>query len=373
MNRRLPIVLMSVAALVVLPATTAAAGGGQHGSGKPGYSSGPDKGRPDKGKPTTSPADLCGGKRHGDPIAWEAYTCEKATGYFLYKKKDVSKPAGWSNSRTQHRVALHEVWAWPTDDASARREASPRLPKNAQVIPLTLDAKDTADVCAAPGAYGLQVDLVGNGVAGRKLDLLASVPTVITPPDGGFSADTLAYYGHYDVTKLVDIDALCDAGEVVPPPVTTPPVTPTPTPSASPSPSAIPTPAPSPSPSETSDVLPAPVETPAPSPTPTPSPSPSETSDVLPAPVETPVPSPSPSETSEVLPAPAETPTPSATPTPAPTPTATERSEVLSAVEDDDTLAATGTQAAVGLLAAIAAIAGGAALLLVRRRRHAAS
>ena len=347
MNRRLPLVILSVAALVALPSTAASAtGGGHHGSGKPGYSTGYDKPKPGKPKPapqpTAAPGDLCGGKRADQVIPWDAYTCDQATGYFLYKKLDVRKPAGYWNSGRQHRVALHDVWAWPTADASARIEASTAQPRNPQVIPLELDATDAAAVCAESDVYGLQVDLVGDGEAGRGLDVASLVPTVITPPhnQGGFPVpNTLAFYAHFEVEDLVDLDALC-APAVVP------------TPSASPTPPPPPPPAPAPSPSPTSDVD----DEPTVAPSPTPEPSPSETSEVLPAPAETP--EPTPTATSAVTPAPT---------TPAPTPT--ERAEVLSAV-DDDTLAATGTQASAGLLAAIAAIAGGGALVLARRRHR---
>ncbi|MBD7918690.1 LPXTG cell wall anchor domain-containing protein [Cellulomonas sp. Sa3CUA2] len=339
MNRRLPLVILSVAALVVLPSTAATAtGGGHHGSGKPGYSAGykPKPGKPTPApQPTAAPGALCGGKRTGDVIPWNAYTCDQATGYFLYKKLDVRKAAGYWNSGPQHRVALHAVWAWPTANGSGRTEASRNLPRDAQTIPLELDATDAAAVCADREAYGLQVDLVGDGEAGRGLDVASLVPTVITPPhDGGFPVpNTLAFYGHYDVDDLVDLDVLC-APVVVP------------TPSASP--------------------------TPPPSPTPSPTPTPTADVDDEPTVAPTPTPAPSPSETSEVLPAPAETPTPTATATatPTPSPTPTERAEVLAAVDDDDTLAATGTQAAFGLLAAIGAIAGGTALVLARRRHR---
>lgn len=361
MNRRLPIVLVSVAALVVLPAAAASATGGHHGSGKPGHSAGqhPGKpGKPGKGKPTAAPAptpagDLCGGTRADEIIRWDAYTCAKATGYFLYEKLDKRKAPGFYNSGPQHRVALHTVWAWPTADASLRHGASTWLPRNAEVVPLQLDAADTAAVCANPNAFGLQVDLVGDAVADRGLDVPGSVPTQILPPSPGFVPNSLAAYGHYDVKKVVDLTTLC--APVVPP---------------------APTPAP------TQEPTPAPTQQPTPAPTqqPTPSPTPTPDEDVDDEPTPTPVPSPSPSETAEVLPAPADTPTPAATATPAPTraatptPTPTERAEVLSAVDgDDDRLAATGTQAAVGLFAAIAAIAGGGALVLARRRHRAES
>ena len=353
MNRRLPIVLLSAAALLVLPATAATAGGGHHGSTKPGYSSGPDKGKPGSSKPGSSkpgtgkpgtpapaPADLCGGKRVGEPIPWDSYTCEKATGYFLYKKLDTRKPAGFHNSGPQQRVALHPVWAWPSADGSLRHGASTKLPKKAEIIPLELGTEDAAAVCAEPGAYGLQVDLVGNGIAGTRVDLATVVPTVIVPPNGGFAPGFLAYYGHYDVKKLVDLGTLCDAGEVLPAP--TPEPTPEPTQPPAPAPEPV-TPTPSPEPTPDEDVVV------APEPSPTPTPTPTERAEVLPAPVETP------------------TPTPSA---PAPAPTATERAEVLSATDDRGTLAATGAQVSVGLLAAVAAIAGGTALVLARRRQR---
>ncbi|GIG41174.1 LPXTG cell wall anchor domain-containing protein [Cellulomonas phragmiteti] len=369
MNRRLPLVILSVAALVVLPAASATATG-NHGYSKPGYSSGHDRGKgPGKVKPTpqptSAPTDLCGGTRKGEVIAWHAYTCEKATGYYLYKKLDVRKPAGFWNSGEQHRVALHPVWAWPSADASLRLEASKSLPRESQVIPLELDAADTAAVCADRASYGLQVDLAGNGVAGRELDLVSVMPTIITPPNGGFMPNTLAYYGHYEVSRIVDLDALCAPAPtpsptpVVPTPTPTTPVVVVPTPTPTPPVEVVPTPAPTPtpSPSPTAEVEETPEATP---PAPVPSPSPSETSEVLPAPAETPTP--------VATPAPSATPTPAATPTPTPTPT--ERAEVLAAVDDDDRLAATGTQAALGLMAAIGAIAGGAALVLARRRHR---
>ncbi|UZN03436.1 LPXTG cell wall anchor domain-containing protein [Cellulomonas sp. S1-8] len=381
MNRRTPLILLSVAALTVLPAATATAGG-NHGSGKPGHSAGSDRGKPDKGRPTPAlSGDLCGGKRAGAVIGWNDYTCEQATGYFLYEKLDASKSASFSNSGPQHRVALHDVWAWPTADRSARHGASRALPKNPQIIPLELDDADVAAVCAEPDAYGLQVDLIGDGIAGRGLDVPSIMPTAITPPDGGFPTDfTLAFYGHYDVSGLVDVDALCAEDEVLPTPTPEPTVTSTPTPT--PEPTVTPTPTPEPSESPTPSPSPEPSESPTPTPTesstPTPTPSPTAEVDDEPEATPTPTPSPSPSETSEVLPAPADTPTPTASSTPAPSPapssapspTATERAEVLAAVEDDNTLAATGTQAVMGLLAAIAAIAGGAALVLARRRHR---
>lgn len=348
MNRRLPIILLSLAALVALPTAASATGGHgayDRGSDRPAYCRGHDRHDDKHAKddcapqpttaPTAVPGDLCGGRRAGDVIPWSRYTCEQATGYFLYKKLDQRKPVGFWNSSQQHRVALHPVWAWPTADASARKEPSRSLPRDAQVIPLALDVTDAAAVCAEPRAYGLQVDLVGNGEAGRQLDLASAVPTIITPPDGGFGVpNTLAYYGHYEVSDLVDLAVLCAPAVVVP------------------TPSASPTPAPSPTP--TPDVK----DEPTAAPTPVPSPSPSETSEVLPAPAETPTPVAAPS--------------PTASPTPArtPAPTPTERAEVLSAVDDSNRLAATGTQAALGLLAAVAAIAGGAALVLARRRHR---
>ena len=352
MNRRLPIVLLSVAALVVLPATAATAGG-NHGSGKPGHSAGydkgypgkgqPGKGEPGKGQPSTPPADLCGGTRADQPISWDAYSCDKATGYFLYQKLDVTKPAAYSNSGPQHRVAHHPVWAWPVADVSLRLGASGFKAPTAEIIPLTLDVADTTAVCADAGAYGLQVDLIGDGIAGRGLDVPSLMPTTIIPGKngGGFPIEyTLAAYGHYDVERLLDLDELCDEGEVLP----TPAPTVTPTPSPTPTPTVTPTPTPT--------VTPTPTPTATPAPTPTPSPS--ETGDVLPAPADTPTP----------------TPTRPATPTPSPTPTPTERAEVLAAVDDDDTLAATGTQAIVGMFAAVAAITAGTALVLARRRQR---
>lgn len=357
MNRRLPIVLLSLAALVALPTAASATGGGHgaydRGSDRPAYCRGHDRHTDKHDKdwcspgptaaptsaPTSAPGDLCGGRRVGEVIPWDRYTCEQATGYFLYKKLDQRKSAGFWNSGVQHRVALHPVWAWPTADESARKEPSRSLPRNAQVIPLTLDATDTAAVCAEPGAYGLQVDLVGNGEAGRVLDLASAVPMTIKPPkDGGFGVpNTLAYYGHYEVKQIVDLTVLC-APVVVP--------TPTPAPTAAPTPTPAPTAAP----------------------TPTPAPSPTAEVDDEPTVAPTPAPTPTPTERAEVLPAPADTPT--ATASAKPTPTPTERAEVLSAVEDKKTLAATGTQAVLGLLAAVAAIAGGAALVLARRRHR---
>lgn len=350
MNRRLSVVLLS-AALVVAPAATASA----HDPwtpAKPGYSASWGK---DKGKPAPGQGDLCGGRKAGDVIPWSAYTCEKATGYFLYQKLDPAKRASWNNSGPQHRVMLHDVWAWPTADGSARNGASGFLPKDAVVRELVLDAEDTAAVCAAPDAFGLQVDLIGNQKAGERRDLTEVMPTVITPPDGGFGANTLAAYGHYDVTRVVDVTALCTPTAPRPGPgeEPTPAPTPEPTQEPTPEPTQEPTPAvPAPSPSPTGDVDAAPEPTPTPSATPTPAPTPT------------------PTERSEVLSAPADSPAPT-TPAPAtPSPTATERSEVLSAVDDDDRLAATGTQAALGLLAGVAAIAGGAALVLARRRHR---
>ncbi len=386
MNRRLPIVLLSAAALVALPATGAVAGG-DHGSSKPGYSSGHDKGGPGKGQPgkgqpgtgqpgkgqpgTPSPAPTsssCGLGRAGDRFGWGSYpdACDRATGYFLYEKKDRSKEPSFGNSGPQHRVALHPVWAWPSVDANLRHGAYAGAPRKAETIALELVDEDAAAVCADPAAYGLQVDLVGNGVPDRVLDLTTVVPVTITPPDGGFPLTrTLAYYGHYDVAALVDLDTLCEE-DVAPAPAPVPPPAAEPTPS--PAPSAAPTPSPAPS------TEPTPSPQPSTSPEPTPSPAP-EDEEVVVAPV--PTPSPSPSERSEVLPAPAVTPTPTAS-APAPSPTPSERSEVLSAggsgtraAVAGSTLAATGTQVTVGLLAALGAIAGGAALLVARRRHRA--
>lgn len=359
MNRRLPLVALSVAALVVLPSTAAQATGDFWYSSKE-HSSVSVKELKSQVKThlkyslkehykgtypgTSTPGTLCSGYRADEVISWDKYSCDKATGYFLYKKLDVRKPAAFWNSGVQRRVALHATWAWPTADSSARLEATAGVPRDAEVIPLELDAATAAEVCAAPGAWGLQVDLVGNGVAGRVLDLASAVPTVITPPDGGFTVPhTLAYYGHYEVKSLIDLSVVCGAGGGTAP-TTAPTAAPCPTPTVAPAP------------------VPAPEPTVAPAPAPTPEPEP----------------------TSEVLPAPAETPTPaaSATPTVAPAaaaptakPTPTERAEVLSAVETKKgaTLAATGTQAVLGLLAAIAAIAGGGALVLARRRHRAES
>jgi LPXTG-motif cell wall-anchored protein len=325
-NRRLPVVLLSAATLVVLPAAAASATGGHHWSGGSGHSASWWKGKDKPGQP-----DRCVSRNARGAIDWSTYACDRATGYFLYQKLDASKPANWANSGQQHRVALHDVWAWPTADDAARHGASGFLPKDAEVRELVLDAADTAAVCAAPGAFGLQVDLIGNGKDGERKDLTQVMPTVITPPNGGFSSDNLAAYGHYDLTEVVDVTALCT------PPAPRPEPTPEPTPEPEPSV------APEPEPSQE----------------PTPEPTPSEDVDDAP----TPEPSPEPTERAEVLPAPADTPTPAASPTP------TERAEVLSAT-DDDTLAATGTQAALGLLAGVAAIAGGAALVLARRRHR---
>ena len=356
MKRRLPVVLLS-AVLLALPATAASAGG--HGPGGSWGSSGPGKHapaptggkhRPGPGAttapatPAPSPSALCGGARTHAVIPWDAYTCDKATGYFLYRKLDRNKAAGFHNSAPQTRVALHDVWAWPTADERARKGASPQLPRNAQVVPLELTGAALADVCRDPKAYGLQVDLVGDGVAGRGLDVRGNVPETIRPPeDTGFPQEHyLAFYGHYELTTLLAGTTLCappSSPAPTPPPVTVP----SPEPSMAPEPS----PEPSPEPTPRDDVA---VE-----PTPTPSP------DVTPAP------SPSPSERSEVLPAPADEPSPTASTSPAPSPSPSERAEVLSA-SDDDVLAATGAGVVAGLIAAFAALAGGAALLVLRRR-----
>lgn len=346
-RRHLPLVLLTAGALLVAPAAAASATGDGDRNwqvstwhGKPGKG---EHGKPGKGQTPapTNPA-LCGGTKVGQVIPWDAYTCEKVTGYYLYEKKDARRDAAFGNSKQQHRVALHPVWAWPTDDARQRHEASRSLPREYQVVPLVLDEADTAAVCANPAAFGLQVDLAGNGVAGRQLNLADAVPTIITPPDGGFHVgNVLAYYGHYDVAELLDLDALCA------PDVEVPPVVPTPVPT---------TPAPQPVPT-----------TPAPAPT-TPAPTPTPTADVDDEPAPTPTP------TAEVSAAPA----PTATPTraaAAPSPSVTERAEVLAATDDDasgssrgQVLAATGTSALVGLLAAVAAVAVGAVLMILRRR-----
>ncbi|WP_136517673.1 hypothetical protein [Cellulomonas telluris] len=349
-RHHLPLVLLTASALLLAPATAASATGdgdhrwgtstwhgwpGKGDHGKPGKG---DHGKPGKGQPTPRP-ELCGGSRAGEVIPWHAYTCDKATGYFLYEKKDPRQSANWSNSKQQHRVALHLTWAWPTADDRQRHGASHHLPRDYDVIPLELDATDTAAVCEAPEAYGLQVDLIGDFVADRGLDVASLMPTVITPPhDGGFNTPhTLAFYGHYDVAELVDLDELCAPDVEVPPVVPTPVPTPTPTP--------------------TDDV------------------------EEEPEPVVTPTPTPAPTQDVEEEPAPAPvvttTPTPVAAPvTPAPTPSVTERAEVLSAADDDDAsgsnrgqvLAATGTSVLVGLLAAVAAVAAGAVLMILRRR-----
>lgn len=359
-RRHLPLVLLSAGALLVAPAAAASATGdhdrGWHAStwyGKPGKGDHGKPGKGEHGRPgtgTPAPADpaLCGGTKAGQVIPWDAYTCDKMTGYFLYEKKDVRRNASFGNSGEQHRVALHPVWAWPTDDARQRHEPSPSLPREYQVVPLVLDEADTAAVCADPAAFGLQVDLVGNGIAGRALDLASAVPTVITPPDGGFRVrNTLAFYGHYDIAELVDVEELCA------PDVEVPPVVPTPEPT---------TPAPAPT-------TPAPVPTtPAPTPTPTP------TADVDDEGAATPAPTPTPTPTAEVSAAPAPTATPSRAAA-APSPSVTERAEVLAATDDDasgssrgQVLAATGTSALVGLLAAVGAVAVGAVLMILRRR-----
>lgn len=345
-RHHLPLVLLTASALLLAPATAATATGdhrwgtstwhgwpGKGDHGKPGKG---DHGKPGKGQPTPRP-ELCGGSRAGEVIPWYAYTCDQATGYFLYEKKDPRQSANWSNSKQQHRVALHLTWAWPTADDRQRHGASQHLPRDYDVIPLELDATDTAAVCEAPEAYGLQVDLIGDFVAGRGLDVASLMPTVITPPhDGGFNTPhTLAFYGHYDVAELVDLDELCAPDVEVPPVVPTPVPTPTPTP--------------------TDDVE----EEPEPVVTPTPTPSPTQDVEEEPAPVVT------------TTPTPVEAPV-----TPTPTPSVTERAEVLSATDDDDAsgsnrgqvLAATGTSVLVGLLAAVAAVAAGAVLMILRRR-----
>ncbi len=334
MNRRLPVVLLSAATLVVLPAAAASATGGHHWSGGSGHSSSWWKGKDKPGQP-----DRCVSRNARGAIDWSTYACDRATGYFLYQKLDASKPANWANSGQQHRVALHDVWAWPTADDAARHGASGFLPKDAEVRELVLDAAAAAAVCAAPGAFGLQVDLIGNGKDGERKDLTQVMPTVITPPNGGFSSDNLAAYGHYDLTDVVDVTALCT------PPAPRPEPTPEPEPSVAPEPEPgqQPTPVPAPEPTPAVDVDDAPDTTPTPAPTAAPTPT-----------------APTPTERAEVLAAPADATTPASSPTP------TERAEVLSAT-DDDTLAATGTQAALGLLAGVAAIAGGVALVLARR------
>lgn len=353
-RRHLPLVLLTASALLLAPATAASAtGDGDHRWGASTWHGWPGKGdngkpgKPGKGeaKPSTPRPEWCGGTRKDEVIPWDAYTCAKATGYFLYEKKDRSKPAGYYNSKQQHRVALHTTWAWPTADDRQRHGASKTLPRQYDVIPVQLDAADKAAVCAAPDAYGLQVDLVGDGVAGRGLDVPSLVPTVITPPnDGGFPIKyTLAFYGHYDVAELVDVATLC--APVVPTPPVTPPATPPVTPPATPTPT----------PTQDVDDEPTPTATPTPTPT----------ADVDDEPTATPTATPAPTTT----PAPVTAPT-----TPAPTPSVTERAEVLSASDDNasggrgQVLAATGTSVLVGLLAAVAAVAVGAVLMILRRR-----
>ncbi|MFC8193249.1 hypothetical protein ACFUMH_16460 [Cellulomonas sp. NPDC057328] len=365
-RHHLPLVLLTAGALLVAPAAAASATGdgdrGWHAStwhGKPGKG---ETGKPGKGPSKPGKPELCGGWKAGQVIPWDAYTCDKATGYFLYEKKDARRNAGWSNSTRQHRVALHPVWAWPTADDRQRHEASSSLPRSYEVVPLVLDATDTAAVCAEPGAYGLQVDLVGNGIAGRTLDLASAVPTVITPPDGGFHVkNTLAFYGHYDVAELLDLDALC-APAVPPVPV---PTTPAPEPT---------TPAPAPTTPAPVPTTPAPEPTtPAPAPTtPAPVPTPEPTDDVAEEPAETPAPVPTPTADVSAAPQPTATPAPAAA-APTPSPSVTERAEVLAATDDaprnrGQVLAATGTSALVGLLAAVGAVAIGAVLMILRRR-----
>ncbi|WP_243738324.1 hypothetical protein [Cellulomonas shaoxiangyii] len=374
-RRHLPLVLLTAGALLVAPAAaaTATGDGDRHRQastwhGKPGKG---EPGKPGNGKPA-----LCGIKP-GQAVRWDAYTCDKATGYFLYVKKDATRSAGWSNSTQQHRVALHPVWAWPTEDAGQRHGGSKTLPSTYEIKPLELDAAAAAAVCEEPDAYGLQVDLVGNGT-GRPVDVASLVPTVITPPDGGFKANTLAYYGHYDVAELIDVDELCAPDTEVPPVVPTPtPTTPAPTPTpTTPAPTPTPTtpaptpttPAPTPTTPAPAPVVPAPSPSaPAPAPS-TPAPTPTPTGDVD---DETPAPTPTPTAEVSAAPQPTATQAPVAGATPSPS--VTERAEVLAATDDTprsrgQVLAATGTSVLVGLLAAVGAVGIGGALLILRRR-----
>jgi len=290
-----PLAVATVVAAVALTASAGAAqatGGSHHGGGRPGHHS---SGAP---KPSVSPG--------------------KATGAYVYLKRDASKEASWENSTQQYLVAT-----WP----------------GAEYRALTLEeirAAVPADVTVCGPGWGVQED---QAYGDESLFTDSPAPSY---PNAEIGWPPIFAAQHWSLEKFVGTVPECEV--VTPPPSTTP--TPTVTPTVTPTPTETPTPTPTPSETATA----------TPTPTVTPTPEVQATQTAVPTVSATPTPT----ATSEVLPA------PDATQRPAPSASPGFVSEVLAA--DGSTLATTGSSVTAPLVAAVVLLLGGAGLVVLRRR-----
>lgn len=278
-------------------ATGASATNGPHGWGDKGpqAQSGPWQGAPSQdGYWQGTPQDTSG----------------KASGAYVYRKRDASKPASWENSTQQYLVAT-----WP---GGSYRDVT------------------LAQVRTALAAKG--IELCGSGWAVQEDQAYGTVSLFSGTPAPSYPTATIGWppifaAQHWSLEKFFDVPA-CGAVAPAPSPTRPTPAAPVVAPTATSSPVATPTPTPTPS---------TPAATVAPTAQPTVSPTPSVT--------------PSAPAVSAVLAAPDSTQTAS----PA----------VVSAVladEGNGSLAQTGAAPAALGVVAVLLIAAGGVLLVLRRR-----
>lgn len=289
-------------------ATGASATNGPHGWGDKGSQgqSGPAQGNPWQGAPSQA------GYWQGAPQD----TSGKASAAYVYRKRDASKPAAWTNSTQQYLVTT-----WP---GGSYRDVT------------------LAQVKAVLGTKG--IELCGRGWAIQEDQAYGAESLYTGTPAPSYPTMTIGWppifaAQHWSLEKFFDVPA---CGEVAPAPTSTPskPATPAVTPTATPSPVATPTAAPASTPSATPAATVAPTVQPSGSPTPSATPSGPTVSAVLAAPDSTQTASPA------VV------------------------SAVLAAGEGNGALAQTGAApVALGVVAVLLVVAGG--VLLVLRRRGA--
>lgn len=256
-----------------------------------------------------------------------------ATGAYVYRKRDASRPASWNNSTQQYLVA---TWS------------------GAEYRPVALDQVRTA--LAAVG-----VELCGAGWAVQEDQAYGTESLFTDTPAPSYPKMTIGWppifaAQHWTLDKFVEVPA-CASATVVPTPTPTP--TPTTTPKAPSAP--VVTPAETPRPVETTPAIgPSRAATAVPTASPSATVAPAVTPSATAAPVATPKPSASPSRdvVDVVLSAPDST--QSASPQVV--------SAVLAAEDRKGSLAQTGAAPIGAAVAAVALVAAGVLLLVLRRR-----
>ncbi|WP_263729673.1 hypothetical protein [Cellulomonas sp. SG140] len=254
-----------------------------------------------------------------------------ATGAYVYRKRDASRPASWDNSTQQYLVA---TWS------------------GAEYRPLSLDQVRTA--LAAEG-----IELCGSGWGVQEDQAYGTQSLFTGTPAPSYPKATIGWppifaAQHWTLDKLVQVPA-CAAATAVP--------TPTPTPTATPkvpaAPVVVPTETPSPV-QTTPSTGPSRAATTSPTASPAATVAPAATPSATAAPVATPKPSVSPSQdvVDVVLSAPDST--QSASPQVV--------SAVLAAEDRKGSLAQTGAAPIGVAVAAVLLVAAGVLLLVLRRR-----